>query len=323
MTDGCGFANRAAMRALSNRVIFGPNNQEPTAVQCRIGGAKGILLIRHDLSDDDEKVPMVWLRPSQIKIHCTFDPDTDPAMRTIDMLRASQMYTPARLSVETITNLVENSVPHDYFQRQFKLDLEVRVGELLGYEKEGDTRLLWHAIARESRVMPSRLAREAPGAARAKGLVSRDYDGHGEQDEVFQDALDEVLWEQSSMGLGDPVSGCPAGLAEICLMLLVLAFPLETTPVLQDALKKVAKTVIAKFKTRYQFLVPMSCSALIVPGTCQACARTKFWVGHLYRVFRSLRCAGSQRDSRQKLTEELVGPRGDANRPDPWRRIGT
>ncbi len=119
MTDGCGFANRAVMRLLHAK--FRTWSEEPAAIQCRIGGAKGLLLVRHDLSPEQEAEPTIWLRPSQTKIKYSSLPldqrilpdGTDPSQLTLDVLRASRMKCPARLSTETITNLAENGVPFE------------------------------------------------------------------------------------------------------------------------------------------------------------------------------------------------------------------
>ncbi|KAJ8488013.1 hypothetical protein ONZ51_g3830 [Trametes cubensis] len=272
MTDGCGFANRAVMRALKAK--FPAWQEEPTAIQCRIGGAKGLLLVRHGLSNEQEEHPTVWLRPSQLKIKYTPHPlkeqilpsDADPAWLTIDVLRASRMNTPIRLSVETITNLAENGVPFSRFQSLFQVDLEGRVDPLLKYDTPGDMIFLWHAIAREGRVINSRMAREAVGIARAAGYVMEDNDDELEdEDEDGLNGLDEALKEQSSAWWEDPVSGQPSSLEETCLTLLDSGFTPKTCSVLEAKLREVARKVVTTFQSKYRFIVPMSCSAFIVP----------------------------------------------------------
>ncbi|KAI0777795.1 RNA dependent RNA polymerase-domain-containing protein [Trametes elegans] len=272
MTDGCGFANRAVMRLLKAK--FPTWQEEPTAIQCRIGGAKGLLLVRHDLSAKEEEQPTVWLRPSQLKIKyapCALSerlllPDADPALLTIDVLRASRMNTPVRLSIETITNLAENGVPHDCFRRLFEVNLKERINQLLRYERAEDMPLLWHAVAREGGVMMARMAREAAGTARAAGYVAEDYDAElEEEDEDGLDGLDKALNDQSTAWWEDPISGLPSSLEETCLTLLDSGFTPSTCPVLKAKLKEVAKRVVTTFQTRYKFQVPMSCSAFIVP----------------------------------------------------------
>ncbi|KAI0372068.1 hypothetical protein BV20DRAFT_1065820 [Pilatotrama ljubarskyi] len=272
MTDGCGFANRAVMRALKGK--FPSWQDEPTAIQCRIGGAKGLLLVRHDLTADEEIHPTVWLRPSQLKIkytslplnECLLPPDSDPALLTIDVLRASRMHSPARLSIETITNLAENGVPHECFKELFKVNLQERLDALLQYKEPADMPLLWNAIAREGGVITARIVREAAGVARAAGYVADDYDDDVEaDDEDGLDGLDKALREQSSAWWEDPISGLPSSLEETCLTLLESGFIPKTCPVLRAKLREVAKRVVTTFETRCKFSVPMSCSAFIVP----------------------------------------------------------
>ncbi|KAI0360558.1 hypothetical protein OH77DRAFT_1493021 [Trametes cingulata] len=272
MTDGCGFANRAVMRALHAK--FPSWQDEPTAIQCRIGGAKGLLLVRHDLPADEEVHPKVWLRPSQLKIkytslpldECLLPPDSDPALLTIDVLRASRMHTPARLSIETITNLAENGVPHERFKELFRVNLQERLDALLQYKEPADMPLLWNAVAREGGVITARIVREAAGVARAAGYVAEDYDDDvGDDDEDGLDGLDKALREQSSAWWEDPISGLPSSLEETCMTLLESGFIPKTCPVLRAKLREVAKKVVTTFETRCKFSVQMSCSAFIVP----------------------------------------------------------
>ena len=280
MTDGCGFANRAAMQLLYDR--FKTWERVPTAIQCRIGGAKGLLLVRHDLPACDEDEPKVWLRPSQIKIkygphslqECIMPTDTDPSKLTLDLLRASRLRCPARLSTETITNFAENGVPFKRFQKLFKLNLSERLDALLSWSSpdrpkgEETMKLLFHALSREGGVMAARLAREDGGTARVAGHVADDKDDELD-DEDGLDQLDEALREQSSAWWEDPVSGCPSSLEETCMVLLSAGFEPKTCYVLRAKLAEVAKKVVKTFRTRYQFAVPMSCSAFIVPGEQQ------------------------------------------------------
>ncbi|KAI8969425.1 RNA dependent RNA polymerase-domain-containing protein [Trametes punicea] len=276
MTDGCGFANRALMRALKAK--FPSWQEEPTAVQFRLAGGKGLLLVRPDLDAEEEEHPTIWLRPSQLKIKYAsappeerlLPPDADPAWFTLDVLRASRMNTPIRLSAETIINLAENGVPYACFQDIFKVDLEERIGPLLAFkipEKPKEMQLLWHAIAREGHVMMGRVIREALGVGRAAGYVAEDRDDELEdEDEDGLNGLDKALKEsQSSAWWEDPVSGLPSRLDETCLTLLDSGFTPSTCPVLKAKLKEVIKQFITGFRSNYRFAVPMSCSAFIVP----------------------------------------------------------
>ncbi|OSD08147.1 hypothetical protein PYCCODRAFT_1430316 [Trametes coccinea BRFM310] len=275
MTDGCGIANRALMRALKAKFPTWP--EEPTAVQFRLAGGKGLALVRHDLPPEEEEHPTLWLRPSQIKIKYTARPveerllldDADPAWSTLDVVRSSRMNTPVRLSVETITNLAENGVPHAAFQELFTLDLEERIGPLLDFtipEQPRDMQALWHAIARTGSVMLSRVAREAVGIARAAGYVMEDdLDDLDDEDEDGLNSLDKALNDSSSAWWEDPISGLPSRLDETALTLLDSGFIPSKCPVLKAKLREFIKQTITTFRTKYRFAVPMSCAAFIVP----------------------------------------------------------
>ena len=314
MTDGCGFANRAVMRALYAK--FPAWQDEPTAIQCRIGGAKGLLLVRHDLSPEEEMEPTVWLRPSQIKIRysplpldqCILPPGTDPSQLTIDVLRASRLKCPARLSTETITNFAENGVPYECFSRLFQINLEERVNALLKWDatdrnSDADAprsdasamKLLWDALAREGGVVAARMSRVDSGRARISGYVADDQeDEFDDEDGLSQ--LDAALHQQSSAWWEDPISGSPSSLEETCMTLIDSGFRPDTCAVLKAKLREVAKKVVKTFQTKYRFVVPMSCSAFIVPGNVPH-SRTDLRMGHVITRFcRSIRCSEGKRD---------------------------
>ncbi|KAI0737583.1 RNA dependent RNA polymerase-domain-containing protein, partial [Daedaleopsis nitida] len=247
MTDGCGLANRALMQALYGK--FPAWSFPPTAVQCRIGGAKGLLL------------------------ECILPECADPAQRTLDVLRTSRLRCPAKLSAETITNFAENGVKFSALAALFRTDIETRVGALLNWGEErtdpvkydADMKLLWHALAKEGGVMAARLARENNGTARAAGYVVEDADEEELDDEDGLTQLGKELLEHSSAWWEDPVSGCPSSLEETCMALLDSGFRPDTCNVLRAKLAEVARKAVRTFTTRYRFAVPMSCSAFIVP----------------------------------------------------------
>ncbi|RDX54626.1 hypothetical protein OH76DRAFT_1341007 [Lentinus brumalis] len=287
MTDGCGFANFAVMQALYEK---SPQwSKTPTAIQCRIGGAKGLLLVRHDLPPELEDKPRIWLRPSQIKIkytsaplsECILPPGADLAKLTLDVLRASRLKCPANLSTETITNFAENGVPFERFGELFQLNIRECLDALLDWQKalsdaagkhadsdQAEMKLLWHALSREGGVMSARLARESPGTARVAGHIAEDREEEEWDDEDGLTQLDRAIEDRSSAWWGDPISGQPSSLEETCMVMLDSGFSPATNLCLRAKLKEVAKKVVKTFRTRYRFAVPMSCSAFIVPDPC-------------------------------------------------------
>ncbi|KAI0711161.1 RNA dependent RNA polymerase-domain-containing protein [Cerioporus squamosus] len=284
MTDGCGFANRAVMQALYDKF---PWPIQPTAIQCRVGGAKGLLLVRHDLPPELEDKPRIWLRPSQTKIkytnaplsECILPTGTDPAKLTLDVLRASRLRCPAKLSTETITNFAENGVPFERFGELFQVNIKERLDALLDWDKSpseagkpvdqekynAEMKLLWHALSKEGGVMPARLARASSGTARVAGHVADDREEEEWDDEDGLTQLDRAVEDRSSAWWEDPISGQPSSLEETCMVMLDSGFRPETNLLLRAKLKEVARKVVKTFRTRYRFTVPMSCSAFIVP----------------------------------------------------------
>ncbi|EIW86830.1 hypothetical protein CONPUDRAFT_115565 [Coniophora puteana RWD-64-598 SS2] len=258
MTDGCGYINRAAMRKL--REIL-PLESVPTAIQCRIAGAKGLLLMHPDDRENDATEPKVWLRTSQIKIRYPSGQSLASGQRTIDVLRTSHMKTPSRLSPETIINLGENGVPHQIFVDLLKKSLDESVDPLLSWEGPKAMEQLWFNISQVGRVFAARLSREAGGEARVMGYSAGDLEDDNEEDldPVDPDAPRSAAW------WADEISGCPSSLEETAMALLDSGFTPQECPVLRDKLTAVVKSTVDRHVARYKLDVPMSCIAWMVP----------------------------------------------------------
>ncbi|KIJ21861.1 hypothetical protein PAXINDRAFT_95343 [Paxillus involutus ATCC 200175] len=257
MTDGAGYINLAALRLLLGLFNWGT---VPTAIQCRISGAKGLLLRHPDSSENESLTPCVWLRPSQIKIkYPTIQPLPD-AQITIDVLRSSHLRTPSHLSAETIINLAENQVPHQVFVNLAKENLDAIVDSLLDWDGPDAMFKLWHSVARAGGVVAARMAREAAGEARMRGYFVKDVEDEDEDD--LDGSIDSP---QSAAWWADETSGCPSSLEETVLTLLDAGFTPQECPLLAEKLKAVIKTQVDNYVQRYRLCVPMSCIAWIVP----------------------------------------------------------
>ncbi|KAF9229158.1 hypothetical protein BS17DRAFT_742893 [Gyrodon lividus] len=257
MTDGAGYINLAALKLLQGLFDWGT---VPTAIQCRIAGAKGLLLRHPDSLENGSTIPCVWLRPSQIKIKYPMDQPYPDAHMTIDVLRSSHLRTPSHLSAETIINLAENQVPHQVFVNLTKANLDAIVDSLLDWDGPHAMFKLWHSVARAGGVVSARIAREAAGEARMRGFLGRDV----EQDD--EDDLDGCIDSpQSAAWWADETSGCPSSLEETILTLLDAGFTPQECPLLAEKLKAVIKSQVDNYVQRYRLCVPMSCIAWIVP----------------------------------------------------------
>ncbi|KAJ6628702.1 RNA dependent RNA polymerase-domain-containing protein [Mycena sp. CBHHK59/15] len=255
MTDGAGLINKAGLRLIYNRVE--DMDAWPTAIQCRVLGAKGLLVMH---PTDTHETPRIWLRPSQIKVKHTNC--RDPTLRTIDLLRTSHAKTQCRLSVETIINLAENGVPASEFIKLVEVALANLVTPLITWEGQDAMELLWCAVARSGGVMTSRLARKETVLARLKGYMERD-------NAELEDEDEEGTNEQptSTAWWVDNVSGCPSSLEETVMYLLDAGFTPQGCSVLRSKLEKIVKGCVDRSIDSYRIDLPigMSGMAFLVP----------------------------------------------------------
>ncbi|KAG1749874.1 RNA dependent RNA polymerase-domain-containing protein [Suillus paluster] len=259
MTDGCGYINKTGLRALRELLQW---DVIPTAIQCRIAGAKGLLLLHPDPSENCSDVTRVWLRRSQIKIGYPEMQELSPGHLTIDVLRSSHMRSPSRLAAETIVNFAENGVPHQVFIDLMKEGLDTIVDSLLDWDGPDAMYRLWDSVARAGAVVASRLAREAGGEARSKGFAVKGDDIEDNDEDDLDAAIDiprSIAW------WGDEVSGCPSSLEETVMVMLDSGFTPRDCPILAEKLRHVLKTMVDNYVRRYKIEVPMSCVAWIVP----------------------------------------------------------
>ncbi|OBZ77695.1 RNA-dependent RNA polymerase 2 [Grifola frondosa] len=247
MSDGCGFANQLVMRSLQVKHRW---PERYTAVQVRLGGMKGIIMEISDRPDDDPKVPLSGFVQS------------DPGNLIIDVVRPARLTSPARLSVETIINMSENGVPSSVFVNLMRSGMHKLVDMFVNWDQPGGLYLLWDSLRRDFGVIPSRLAREAAGAARARGYIREDRKDDSEQDDR---SSEDPLQGRSTAWADDPVSGCPSSLVETIMQLLDAGFTPENCAVLSAKLKVQGTESLDRFCSDYHLPVEMSCSAVIIP----------------------------------------------------------
>lgn len=256
MTDGAGLINKAGLRLIYDRVEM---DSWPTAIQCRVVGAKGLLVMH---PTDVHETPRIWIRPSQIKVkHPRWDDPRDPTLRTVDLLRSSSAKTQCRLPVETIINLAENGVPARAFIKLVEEALVNVVTPLITWEGTEAMPKLWWAVARAGGVMSSRLARKETILARVKGLSERDSGDLENEEEESNDQPTSTAWWV------DQISGCPSSLEETVMYLLDAGFTPETCSVLRSKLHIVVQGCINRYIDSYRIDLPvgMSAMAFLVP----------------------------------------------------------
>lgn len=259
MTDGCGLINLQALHALHEQL--GLWREIPAAVQCRIAGAKGLLLQHPGKEENSWTYPCVWLRPSQIKIRHSDSFMHHPAHCIIDVLRASHMQSPIQISREMIINLAENGVPHTIFAELFSNSLSSTIDSLLDWDGQDAMPRLWAAIFKKGNVMAARIARESTWTARARGVQLYEHEDDSEDEET--DDTDSL--PQSTAWWGDDISGCPSSLEETVMTFLDSGFHPACNSILAEKLRIVAKNAVKSRMGKYRVTVPMSCSAFVVP----------------------------------------------------------
>ncbi|KAF9652372.1 hypothetical protein BDM02DRAFT_3183762 [Thelephora ganbajun] len=266
MTDGCGFANLATLHSIKEVLEL---DNIPTAVQCRIAGAKGLLLLHPDTSRSILSEPEIYLRDSQRKI--TYPELHDSAHLTIDVLRTSHLTTPARLSYETIVNLAENGVPSDIFSGLLQLGVDGVLDGLFSWPKDPlpidaisheSMRMLHKNVNRAGAVTGAKLARLNISCARAKGYI---WDYRQEEGDEDAESLGDDL-PRSTAWWPDYTSGQPSSLEETVLALIEAGFHPLTEWILQEKLRQVINTALNRFSiSKPKIPVAESCSAFVVP----------------------------------------------------------
>ncbi|KIK68052.1 hypothetical protein GYMLUDRAFT_216523 [Collybiopsis luxurians FD-317 M1] len=254
MTDGAGLVNKAALRLLYRKFDWA---EWPTAFQCRIAGAKGMLL-QHP--DDDHLEPRVWIRNSMNKIKY-LNLNSDRALCVVDVLRASHPRFTCKLSSETIIILAENGVPKKVFFSLLDKTLDSLVTSLTTWETRHDMEELWLTLSRLGGVFSARSARQKSGMARVQGYS--ELDAHDDDDDDgLDDGGDE---ERSTAWWDDEVSGQPSSLEETVMGLIDGSFKPQECPVMRDKLKKILISQITNHVANFRIEVPMSFTAFILP----------------------------------------------------------
>ncbi|ESK96081.1 hypothetical protein Moror_7426 [Moniliophthora roreri MCA 2997] len=254
MTDGSGFINQAALRLLQSKFKW---DEWPTAIQCRVAGAKGMLL-QHPNNENHE--PEVWIRPSQTKIRYSNN-DEDECRLIIDVLRSCHSRSSCVLGTETIINMAENGIPAKRFFKLLDEGFNRLITSLTTWEGEDAMYNLWATVARLGGVRAARAARVQAGLARVLGYSEGDA-----QDDEDEDGLDEQESEDSSVAWwGDEISGQPSSLEETVMRLLDAGFNPYICSVLREKLSAIVTTHIQNYGAKYRVEVPMSCMTFIQP----------------------------------------------------------
>lgn len=273
-TDGCGWMNGAGLTQIMRRMGY---SSRPTAVQGRIGGAKGMWMLH---PDPEEQVAdgrcKIWIRRSQNKI--SLAKPLPESQRMFELLAPSRVTGPCQLSAQTLVNLTHNKVPHEVIKKLMAHGLHEEVKELIDWGRPESMLRVWRAVEKAGHVVISRIQRRTAGEARALGIGRlRPWDNQEQQDEdegevdkMEMDEDEEQVYELGKVPMQKfvgrtPFSGQPLGLYETTLELLQAGFHPMKLKLLFRKLEVVLTKLLDSYVQRFHIPVTESIEAYVVP----------------------------------------------------------
>lgn len=125
MNDGCSVASPAVMKMVRKKLGL---EETPTAVQARLGGAKGVWMVDPVVDWGSEDI-YIKVTKSQLK-YKGYDNEEDWARLTLDVLSASHDPTPATINTQYIPILVDRGVPFPALKELLEEHLEADLDQL-------------------------------------------------------------------------------------------------------------------------------------------------------------------------------------------------
>ncbi|KAJ3793160.1 RNA dependent RNA polymerase-domain-containing protein [Lentinula aff. detonsa] len=273
LTDGCGFMNEAALKAIATALNY---PCRPTAVQGRIAGSKGLWTIHPDKSVNTSEIPQIWIRDSQRKIiYPQFDSSSkhysslDRAHRIFDLCHAalpslSTTGPTVSLKKQSVLNLWANGAPVELFKELMKKGLEEIIEPLMQWDGQFAMPALWDAINKTGKVSHIRTARAGAGMARALGLAGRDYSKEGST-RSETGAMSPIF--SSTVTGRNEFSGAPIGLHETAIELVQAGFHPARDSILWSTLQKVLEVTVQGAIDKCNIPLPegSSATAFVIP----------------------------------------------------------
>lgn len=159
---------------------------QPTAVQGRIAGNKGLWIIHP--TDNAGLKPRIWIRKSQHKINHL--KPYERSYRVFDVVSCGNPPNTVSLSSQSVTILSHNGISSRVLKGLMKEGIEREVKPLMaGGETEPLAPLkIWDAAARAGAITGQRVARYAAGMGRVLGVARRRLRESNEYNEIFNAA---------------------------------------------------------------------------------------------------------------------------------------
>lgn len=125
MNDGCSVVSPAVMRQVREILSL---DETPTAVQARLGGAKGVWMVDPRVSWSSDEV-FIEVTESQLK-YKGYENDNDWARLTLDVLYISHEPVPTNVNNQLIPILEDRGVPFEALKELLEEHLEEDLDEL-------------------------------------------------------------------------------------------------------------------------------------------------------------------------------------------------
>ncbi|KAF9071993.1 RNA dependent RNA polymerase-domain-containing protein [Rhodocollybia butyracea] len=253
-TDGSGIINLAAAKLIASKIDY---YGVPTAMQGRIGGAKGLWIISFDNFED---TPHIWIRKSQSKIEYA---SLDRGKRIFDLLEVSHPSSnnTCFLSQQSVLNLYFNGVPASVFEMLMKEDLENAIRPLMDWTSPHSDVKLFDEIEKSGRVMSKRLQVWSASLSRVLGHSGRYSAAESGELDVDED-------QENPRVDVDTAGGAPASLHDCAAGLVKNGFSPTNCKYLQDKLRFIVRNTIDAIVEKCRIALPAGTAigkAFVIP----------------------------------------------------------
>ncbi|QRV85354.1 RNA-dependent RNA polymerase [Ceratobasidium sp. AG-Ba] len=254
MSDGCGFINRSALKAIQTKMgweVF------PVHVQARIAGAKGLFILHPEHQHPNEP-PQIWIRSSQRKVKLQSTDKWSPFHYILDICSGPFIQSPSSIGYEMILCLSQDGegVPQEVFIERLQQSLKDIASVYEPSDHHHASHVLWDSVYSMHRVQQNMLRRILPPEQqRAHGFLSYDDEDEGDHDDTVS-----AKWDVGP----DEHSGMPATSQEQVLGWLQAGFDATDPWVMEKLAYLLEKRLNAAIK-KFRITIPQSLRAHIIP----------------------------------------------------------
>ncbi|CAG8674400.1 30903_t:CDS:1 [Gigaspora margarita] len=234
LTDGCAPISLAAMRQIAKVMDY---RETPQFIQARIGGAKGIWFLEHEVLDPYKL--SIDLRQSQTKYKLDFKIN-NPYLRTLDIVRIIKSPDrPATLNAQLIRILENGGVPMQVFIDMIKENVKKIKDMVVGQD---DPTVLRAWIAKSENVMRKRIEYR---------INNNDSDIND-----YGSYCSEISTNSGSGGVS--LSGYPDNMSEMAIEMLDAGFTPSTCLFLAKKIKQLLKGQLSNLGSKFHIETPQS-----------------------------------------------------------------